>query len=116
LSGAWTLTYSPTANASCHGTRNVAVPTVEITNEPLTRLSRLTFTRDGEAFDDDQRRFTWSAPNVYFGTRTFETRASAQIYLTVVDNRTITGQIVGSFTERRLPCSFTIDFTLTHGS
>lgn len=113
LGGSWTVHWNATSNASCQGTGNISFPTSELTSD-LVYSIYLTVRGDGSSFSDGSDTYTRTGPNSYFGTFTFDFGENAQLYINVVNNRTMNGSATGNFTVDGVPCSYTTAFTLTH--
>jgi hypothetical protein len=114
--GGWTITFSRTSNASCAGTGNFVLPTVDMwegwTEADFTASASLTFTGNGFIFDGT--RFTLREGATYIGTWSFADGRNTQMYATVLSSTQIVGQMVGNATASDgTACSASTDFNLT---
>lgn len=107
--GSWTIFWSETTNASCTGTGNVAIPTVDILGS-RGMTSRATVSITGSnSFNFFGVSMTHIGNNVYQGAISVS-GLTGTIYIDTVSANQMTGRFITSFDT----CSATITFVANH--
>lgn len=115
-SGTWTISFSRVTNGSCEGTSNFVLNTTEawedwkeadfVVQTSLSVVNATSFYFDGLLYQSTGR-------NRYTGSWTFEDGRNTQLYLTAVSSTSIVGQMIGNAVFDGVPCSATVDLTVT---
>jgi uncharacterized surface protein with fasciclin (FAS1) repeats len=107
--GSWTISWNATTNASCTGTGNVAIPTVEILGSS-GMSSRTSVSNTGaSSFNFFGVSMSHIGNNVYQGSVSFS-GLTGTIYIDTVTGNQMTGRFITSFDT----CSATITFVANH--
>jgi hypothetical protein len=110
--GRWTITYNPTTNISCQGTRNVPVDS----NEVYASLTYVYFIQgvDANSFKYGGDLMTRiPGTNSFSGSFTFDDGTNMQARYDLVSPTLMAGQEVGNLVVDGTPCSGTVLVTLT---
>jgi hypothetical protein len=114
VNGLWSLYYSPSGDASCSGGQNVQIVTSEFLG--YTVQANVLSVQGGVIYSTaemndggtSEAQFTVTAPGTYTISYTYGGGVNSQVYLTVVNSRSMVGQEIFNFTIDGVACSGTI--------
>lgn len=116
LAGTWSFILDPMSDASCLGTENFRVPTVDVWVDASNDRGYMDVLQGGAVLSYYNDPFVRVAgTNNYYGTISFDDGTNTQIYLSVVNNSLMTGTMVGNINVDGYACSATTRITMSRG-